>query len=523
VTTAELAEAVPEPDVAVARAFVRKRRRRRWYDWYTIGFALAIGLGYLADFLATPISRLAARFPAAHAAATGDQAIAGGVLVIVAAAGLVALAQLLGPLTLPPPDASWLLLTPLDRRTLLRRPVAWLVTLAGLAGGVLGVLALAMASPYLHHGTHGLPVAWMSLAAVSGAGFLVAAALAALLTQPHARWRARLRTACATVAVLAVITTVANERWGAVSRAVARGLAGGVSERMLMVLAAAGMATASAAAAAAWRLLPRFPASVIWDDSVRAGRVMLAAQFMNAQLLSWIAEDGRWRGRVIPFRRWPLLPPAMALAWADWRRLARQRGTLAMLAATSLAPALVGAALTGHERSLAVAAVLAAGAVAAGTRGTAGVRRETSDPVLRRLFGVSQGAALAARAALPGVLAAAWLSLALVLLSVAGVLSGWLWPLLGPVAGPGLAAVALRMARTPPIDPAERGPDTPLGSVSGGMLSWVLTVVIAIFAVNPTMRAVITGHLGVRSAVAQVACSAITLGAYLAIAGRGPR
>jgi hypothetical protein len=291
---------------------------------------------------------------------------------------------------------------------------------------------------------------------------------------------------------------------------------------MLAILAAAAITTAGVTGAAAWRVLPRFPADVIWDDSVRAGRVMLAAQFRNAQLLSWIIEDSRWRGRMIGFRRWPRLPPALALAWMDWRVMARQPGTLAVLAAGSLAPALVGASLTGHERSLAIAAVLIAGAVAAGTRGTGGVRRETSDRALRRLFVVPPMAAFAARAALPALLAAAWLSLALALLVAAGVLSGSLWPLLGPAAGPGLAAFALRQARTPPADPIVLGADTPLGTLRAKDVLQVPTVTIAIFAAGPTIGAVTTGHLGIGAVIDQVGFSAITLAAYLAIAFRRP-
>jgi hypothetical protein len=522
VTTTDLTEAVASSTagVAAARAFVRKRRRRAWYDWYAMGFALAIAIGYLANFLATPISRLTASFPAGQTAATGGQAIAGGALVIAAAAGLTALAQLLGPLSLSLPDASWLLLTPLDRRALLRRPVVWLVSLAGAAGALLGVLALAMAGPYLHHRAHGLPTGAMFLAATCGTGILVAAALVAVLVQPYA-WRARLRGGSAAAAALAVVAAVANERSSAVSRAAAAALAG-VSESTLAILAAAAIVAAGVAGAAVWRLLPRFPAGVLWDDSVRAGRVMLAAQFMNVQLISWIVEGSRWRGRMFIFRRWPRLSPALALAWVDWRLMARQPGTLALLAAGAFAPALVGAAVTGHERPLAIALMLIAGAVAASTRGTSGVRRETSDRTLRRLFAVPPTAALAARTALPALLAAAWLSLALALLVAAGVLSGWLWPLLGPAAGPGLAAYALRLARTPPAGRTEMGADTPLGTARPKDVLQVLTVIIAIFAAGPTIGAVITGHLRIGAVIDQVIISGVVLAAYLAITSRRP-
>ena len=69
-----------------------------------------------------PLSRLsksASHAAATHAAAT--QAVAGAGLVIGVGVGLLLLAQALGPLALSPADASWLLLTPLDRRAVLRR------------------------------------------------------------------------------------------------------------------------------------------------------------------------------------------------------------------------------------------------------------------------------------------------------------------------------------------------------------------------------------------------------------------
>src|SRR5205807_671010 len=102
----------------------------------------------------------------------------------------------------------WLLLTPLDRRDVLRRPAAATAGIAVAAGGVLGVLALAMAGPFLRlptgAGAHRVPWAWLVLAAVGGAGFFAAAMLAGVLAQPWPRWRVRLRAAGAVVGVAAL-------------------------------------------------------------------------------------------------------------------------------------------------------------------------------------------------------------------------------------------------------------------------------------------------------------------------------
>ena len=70
----------------------------------------------LWDLLAQPFGRLGGVGGVAPA-----QAVAGAALVLGAAAGLLVLAQALGPLALSPADAAWLLLTPLDRRDVLRR------------------------------------------------------------------------------------------------------------------------------------------------------------------------------------------------------------------------------------------------------------------------------------------------------------------------------------------------------------------------------------------------------------------
>jgi hypothetical protein len=72
---------------------------------------------------------------------------------------------------------------------------------------------------------------------------------------------------------------------------------------------------------------------------------------------------------------------------------------------------------------------------------------------------------------LPALLGAAWLTLALALLVLTGELPGGLWPVLGLAAGPGMAATALRIARTAPINPADQGPDTPVGNAP----PWLMT------------------------------------------------
>jgi hypothetical protein len=404
----------------------------------------------------------------------------------------------------------------------LRRSAATAGLLAALAGALLGVLALAMAGPYLRPAGGSLPASWLLLSALAGAGCCLAAAAAGALAQPSERHRALVRGCWALVAVVAGAGALAGERSAAVSQAVTRGF-GGLSTPAFGTAAVSVLVFAAIAVSCVWRLLPRFPAGVLRTDSARAGRALTAVAFLNLPLLAWIAEDDHWRGRLFPSRPWPKLPPAMTLAWADWRRLGRRPGSLAVLAVSTVMPALAGAALTGRAHDAAVAAALLAGGLAAGVLGTTASKRDLNDPALRRMLGVDAGPALIARAVLPTLLATAWLTLALTLLAAIGVLPGSLWPVLGLAAGPALAAAALRMARTAPINPAEPGFDTPMGTYYPWMITRALSLLLAFVAVYPALRAVHAGQLHGATVTVQLVLSAVVLGGYLMIASHQPR
>jgi Family of unknown function (DUF6297) len=499
--------------IAAVRSFIRGKRRRPWYDWYAIGFAIALAAFMLSDFLAAPFNRLLTSGSTAPA-----QAQAGAALVIAAGAGLVMLAQLLGPLALSPADASWLLLSPLGRRDVLRRPAITAMVVSALTGAVLGVLALTMAGPYLKHGARNSLWAWLLPAAIGGAGFFLAATLVAMLAQPSPRWRARLRVVCAVVSLAAALGALSGERWVAVPRRVTAVFAD-VSIRTTDLIAAVAVAVAGVVTVLVWLMLPRFPANVARTDSARAGTTRLAASFLNVPLLTWIAEDSHWRGRLLQPRPWPqnLSSASFALAWVDWRRLSRRPALLLALAGSTLAPAVAGAALTGHARGYGIAAVLIGGAIAAGVQGTAATRRDTSDPALFRLLGVDPQAALRARAVLPALLSTCWLLVASAVLVLSGVLTGWLWPLLGLTAGPGLAAAALRIARTGSVNPGEQGPDSPLGPIPPWLISRVISLLLGAVTCYPLLLAVHTGHVHVTAIAAQLAVSAAVLAGFFLV------
>jgi hypothetical protein len=535
--------------VAQVRALTRRGRTGRWLDWYIAGFGALLAGIYLGSFLAAPFSRLAR----GGGALPPGQAETGLALVIASGAALLLLAQALGPLTLSPADASWLLMSPLERRGVLRRPALAVAGSGVLAGAVLGALAFAMAGPYVRQVTpHSLP-GWVALATVAGAGLGLTAVLVATMVQASEPARRVLRAVGLVIAGGAAFTAAGTDGGGlpqAVVRAVA-GLSRGAADGMAVVAVVA----ATCGAALAWRRLRDFPAGVLWADSARAGRTRLAAAFLNVELLSWIAEDNHWRRRALRSRPWPVLPrgrwrafaPAFALAWADWRRLARRRWTLVMLAASTVAPLLAAGAITGAARGVVTAAVLLIGPIAAASQGAAALRRDTSDATFRRLLGVARRPALAARAVLPSLLAAGWLAIALALLVSAGggaasggELRGWLWPLLGLLAGPGLAAAALRSARTAPLDATDTvGVDLPTGGAPPWLLTRLLSIVLGLVAAIPTLAAAGSalaatgpghpGHSGGASGggvhagtlVEQALLAAVVLGCYLLIATSG--
>jgi hypothetical protein len=509
------------PRVAVVQKFTRGRRQGRWLDWYVTGFGVLIACIYLGNFLVQPLRRLSGGvrdLPVGQ----GETGLA---LVVALAAGLLLLAQSLGPLTLSPADASWLLMSPLNRRGVLLRSLGALSVLAVLAGALLGILALAMAGPYIRAFTPARLGEWIPLAALAGGALAVAAVAALVLLQPYPRHsRPGVRGLLRIIALAAVVVAVAGEHWMSLPRAVARGL-GPFSLAAAQSLTVAAVAVAVVAGLAAWARLRSFPADVLWADSAHAGRVRLAAAFLNIQLLGWIAEDNHWRRRVLVSRPWPAptrwparlqaIPASTAflLSWGDWRRLGRRPGTLLALAASAVAPALVAGALTGAARGVAGALVLLLGGIAAASQGCAGLRRDTNDVTLRRMLGVAPRPALVARAVLPALLAAGWLALALGVLASAGVLhvkgdsavpAPALWVMLGLVAGPGLTPSAMSLARTAPVDAGVQGAaDTGMGPMPTWLISRFLSVLLGVIGIFPALGAVIGAFGGIHAAHGQ--------------------
>ncbi|MEV0822738.1 DUF6297 family protein [Nonomuraea rubra] len=443
--------------VRTVRAYLRSRRRTPAgvMDRYVSLFCLAMFIAVTGKPLSDVLAGLAVPGEPARMGA-------GVALLALGLAGFLAAARAAGPVLLPGADASWLLLSPLNRRHMLGRAARLLLGIAAVAGVVLGVGLLAVL---------GAPdqLVWRVLGAlVVGVAAAVGGMALAVLGQASTSWRLWLTGAVAVLLVLAVVAVTGRLRTV---------LAIAASAPLPALTAAVSCAAVVSALLVrqAWISLERIPTRTLVTSSTRAGHVAGAAVSLDPGALTWIAEDNHWRARKLTSRRWPALPPSFAAAWQDWRRLGRRRGRLAGVTATAALPAVLAQA-GGSPVALGLAVL--GGALAVASISTSGARRDADNPSLARLIGVSHRKALAARAVLPGLLAGAWTALALTGLTAGGAMAqagGAWWWLFGPLAAPALAAAALRMARRAPVDHSMPVIDTPSGAIPTGPLFWAAT------------------------------------------------
>ncbi|MDP9862625.1 MULTISPECIES: DUF6297 family protein [Streptosporangium] len=493
--------------VPAIRASIRSRRRTStgWLDRYAALFGLAMA----AAVLAHPVSSaLAAMVRQPDPSRMG----AGVALVALAYTGLLAVARVVGPVALTGPDAAWLLLSPLDRREVLGRTARLLLLVSVPVGAALGMGLLAVL------GAPDQLAVRLAAAMVLGVSAAAGGMALTVLSQSSQTWNSWLNVALVAITVLAAAAALS---------------ASGAARRSLPTVAAApatpGAVLAGAAAVAAalllrlaWSSLARIPARSLLAASTRAGHVADATVGMDPGALTWIAEDNHWRGRALRSRPWPPLPAPLALAWQDWRRLGRRPGRPAALLAAAALPPVVAQA-TGGISAITAGAVLA-GALAASVAGTSGARRDADNPGLARLLGVDARAALTARALLPALLSAVWLTLALTGLTLTGMLPGGPWWLFGPLAAPALAAAGLRMARRRPIDHAMPVIETPAGAVPTGPVLWGVTGAdLAALGCLPLALALTVGPAALGGFLAaQALAGAAVLCCYLLRAAKSP-
>ncbi|MFF4777751.1 DUF6297 family protein [Microtetraspora fusca] len=501
--------------LASARAIIRApraKRERTWQDRYTLAFGIAV-LGAVA---AEPLSRVWNRI-VAPAATTDPATIGTGLaLVVLAYAGLIALARLVGPITVSPADAAWLVPSPLTRRAVLRPAAVRLLVASVVAGAVLGVTVLTVLGvPDLAT----LRVAGAVLVAVAAC---VGGAATAVLAQRGDPESDRLGVALAALAALAIVAGLAAASgaalpWRSLLTALPR-----VPASVIVGVAVAACLAATGLAVRAWRALSRFPSRAVIASSARVGQATDAIVTLEPGLLTWIAEDNHWRARRLRSRPWPHLPAPLALAWVEARRLGRRPTRLAALLAAAAFPALAAVATGGITPPVAVA--LLAGALTAAASATAGARRDIENPTLIRLAGVSRQAARAARAIPPALLAGAWLAAALAALGLVGpgVAAGASWWAFVPLCAPPIAVAALRMAGRGPIDHSLPVLDTPGGPVPLGPLFWGVTGIdVAVLGCAPALAALLLQPAQTAGFLtAQAAATVLTVGAFLLRARR---
>ncbi|TMR22859.1 hypothetical protein ETD85_48835 [Nonomuraea zeae] len=475
-------------DIKAVRAYLRSRGRTRasLLDQYATGFGLAMVIVILGRPVSGVVSGLAGPVDPARMGA-------GAALLALGLIGFLASARAAGPVLLPAPDASWLLLSPLHRRRVLGRAGRALAVVAVVAGLVLGLgLVAVLGAPDLF--------VWRLLGALALGVSVTAGGMAlAVLGQASQSWQVWVTATMVGLLVLAVVAVSGQARsvLAVAASAPLPALAGAVSGAAVL----SGLLVRQA-----WSSLDRIPSRTLLAASTRAGHVANAAVALDPGALAWIAEDNHWRARKLRSRRWPALPAPLALAWHDWRRLARRPGRLATMLATAALPAVLAQA--GGAPAALGAAVLA-GALAVAATSTAGARRDSDNPSLARLLGVGHRKALAARAVLPLLLSGAWATLALSGLMITGGLAGSWW-LLGVPAAPALAAGALRMAGRRPVDHSMPVIDTPGGAIPTGPLIWALTGVdLAALGCLPVITALLYPPAGLGGYLAAQAVTGV--------------
>ncbi|MFC7105825.1 DUF6297 family protein [Nonomuraea rubra] len=187
--------------VRTVRAYLRSRRRTpaSVMDRYVSLFCLAMFIAVTGKPLSDVLAGLAVPGEPARMGA-------GVALLALGLAGFLAAARAAGPVLLPGADASWLLLSPLNRRHVLGRAARLLLGIAAVAGVVLGVGLLAVL---------GAPdqLVWRVLGAlVVGVAAAVGGMALAVLGQASTSWKLWLTGAMAVLLVLAVVAVTGRLR-----------------------------------------------------------------------------------------------------------------------------------------------------------------------------------------------------------------------------------------------------------------------------------------------------------------------
>lgn len=442
------------PATVDARRWVRRRRiaaegRVDISSVYVVALAVLMAVVLVGQ----PVARVV--WPPE---ASGDPALTPFVGAVAVLAAFFVVLRQLGPLSVSRGDATWLLLAPIPRHTLLA-PALALTTVAALVVGaaigiaVTGRIAARPAEPL---------VLWAG--GTTGAAVAVFVALLAIASQPRPT-AARFADGGG-VAVGAGSLVVA----AALSAADGPGLPA-VPVPPVVVLAAGGTALATGLflVGVTLRVVERWPAAPIAEASINAGAYADVAYAVEPSYLAEMSARRFWRSRTkvrttrLLSTRWlsPLIAQDLIILRRKAPRLWWPVGAVAVPVYLAEGPAW-----------------LLLGVVLLGAMGAAGLTGESThsdaaNPAMPRLLGLTGRRVTAARLVVPAVIAGGWLAIALAVLQFLGVLAGPWW-VLGLLAGPAVAAGSFQRAKASAASIGTILIDTPLGAFPAGMLLWLL-------------------------------------------------
>jgi hypothetical protein len=429
--------------------------------------------------------------------APSGTALTAGAVPLISAGALYLGLRRLGPLAVSRPAASWLLTAPVPRRALLLPSARIMAGVAAVAGAAIGFAVVSQV-------TAGPEAGVIAFAALVGALLGVAVALVATVAQRGAGW-ARASDLIAYVAtVLGMIGLVADRTSG-------RPAAGLRATTTPIGYAAAGLAVVVAVLGVlAYRRLDRTHPETILAAAQATGTVADATALGQPSFVADLVERRYWAGR-----RWhskPFTRRLPVLTAQDLRVLARRPQRLGWLAAATLLPAV----FTGSTGWLPSAAVLFGAMTAAATTTTA-VRTDAANPAMLRLLAVSARQAVLDRAWLPALLASAWASTALLMLTVLDAMPPGPWWALGLALGPAAAAGAIRRARMGLVQNGLLPLDTPMGSLeTGPVLGAVIGYDLLVIFGLPALVLIGTGDpLSWSAVLTQLTFSAAGLAMYV--------
>ncbi|WP_426247504.1 DUF6297 family protein [Nocardioides sp. LHG3406-4] len=457
------------PGIAELRADIREWRRGRatasrsevLQDLYVALFAVLM-LGAMAVNVVVGFRREADDL-CVTAGCTGARAVLPWLTIAATLAAVLALARLLGPVFTTPAAGAWLLSTPVDRASLLRRRLLVMSSLAA-------AIALAVSLPAT--GLAGLApwavVASSAAAAVAGVGVVALAAVSQERGRSGARWLLWLLLAGSWTGLLLLALDEPSDWLSGWSPGRSSHWAASATAPVVVALVLVG--AVAPAAVTGWRGLARLRRRQLEPGGNLSSGLSGALATLDLTLAYdvVVAHTARVRATVRSRRGGPHGP--LALVWRDVVRLRRRPLPLLAVAAAVVAPYAVAQA--GGGRLVLLVATLA-GFVACVPLLLA-LRVLSRTPSLARMLPMHPALSRVCTLVVPSLAAAAY---ALGCVGAVHAAVGVGWPLatgLALAVGAGtLTSAAWWMTRRP-ANYSAPAVSTPMGAVPPGMIAGVL-------------------------------------------------